>query len=163
VVVKNNYRRRMNKPKKINIIVSVGVWNDQGKFLMVEEGKEHVKGLWSLPSGRLEFNETLIEGAIRETLEETGCKVKIVGICGIYHYQLEDSKGMSIRVCFHGELISQNLSAELEEDVLSCAWKTRKEVEEMIDAGKLRGKFVEKIIREYFVDKRYSLDVLTEL
>ena len=36
------------------------------------------KGLWTLPAGFMENAETLQEGAIRETLEETGSKAEIV-------------------------------------------------------------------------------------
>ena len=35
------------------------------------------KGLWTLPAGFMENAETLQEGAIRETFEETGSKAKI--------------------------------------------------------------------------------------
>lgn len=145
------------------VIVSVGVWDDQGRFLMVEEEKEYVRGLWSLPSGRLELNETLIEGAKREVFEETRCKVEITGLCGIFHYQVENDKGMSVRFCFNSKLISWDKNAELEKEIISCQWKTKEEVTEMIKVGKIRSKSVESAIQEYFKGKNYPLDVLKEL
>ena len=52
------------------------VVEDQGKFLMVEEDIYGQKIL-NQPAGHLEPNETLVEAAVRETLEETGWHVKI--------------------------------------------------------------------------------------
>ncbi|MBR9676729.1 NUDIX domain-containing protein [Candidatus Woesearchaeota archaeon] len=39
-------------------------------------------GAWTMPGGKLDFGETFEEGAIRETLEETGIKLnKVEVIC----------------------------------------------------------------------------------
>lgn len=147
--------------KIINIIASVGVWDDQGRFLMVEEAKEPVRGLWSNPSGRLELNETIIEGAKREVLEETGCEVEITGICGVIHYQIKDVPGMSVRFCLYGRLIAET-KKPLEKDILSCAWKTKEEVEEMIESGKIRSKITELVINKFFEGKVYPLEQIDE-
>jgi 8-oxo-dGTP diphosphatase len=40
--------------------------------LLVERGREPLKGFWSLPGGVLETGETLADGIVREVLEETG-------------------------------------------------------------------------------------------
>jgi ADP-ribose pyrophosphatase YjhB (NUDIX family) len=49
---------------------------NRDKILLVERGKEPLKGFWSLPGGVLEIGETLEEGIIREVREETGLEVK---------------------------------------------------------------------------------------
>ncbi|MYT25078.1 NUDIX domain-containing protein [Streptomyces sp. SID7760] len=41
-------------------------------------------GMWALPGGRMELGESVGQCAIRETLEETGVTVEIVGIVGTY-------------------------------------------------------------------------------
>ncbi|WP_067504530.1 NUDIX domain-containing protein [Actinoplanes sp. TFC3] len=41
-------------------------------------------GQWALPMGKMEFGETPSQCAIRETLEETGISVRIIGLVGIY-------------------------------------------------------------------------------
>ncbi len=35
----------------------------------------HGEGTWTMPGGKLEFHETLIDGICREVLEETGIKI----------------------------------------------------------------------------------------
>ena len=47
------------------------------KILMAKRDIDPRKGLWTLPAGFMENAETLQEGAIRETFEETGSKAKI--------------------------------------------------------------------------------------
>ena len=51
--------------------VSVAVWRD-GKVLLVQRGHAPWRGAWSLPGGRVERGERLVEAAARELAEETG-------------------------------------------------------------------------------------------
>lgn len=47
-----------------------------GKILMGRRKGAHGAGTWSVHGGHLEFNETWEECAVRETLEETGVKMR---------------------------------------------------------------------------------------
>lgn len=59
-----------------NILVATLIVEDN-KVLLVKEKKNEVKDLLNLPAGHLERNETLIEAAKREVMEETGLKINI--------------------------------------------------------------------------------------
>ncbi len=48
---------------------------EDGKILLVERGKEPLKGYWSIPGGIVETGEKLVEGIRREVAEETGLDV----------------------------------------------------------------------------------------
>ncbi len=61
-------------------IIVGGVVKKDGKYLLVQETKKECKGKWSIPAGHLEPNETIVEGAKREILEECGLEVEITGI-----------------------------------------------------------------------------------
>lgn len=47
-------------------IVVGGIIEKDGKFLLVQEGKEECRGKWNIPAGHLEPNETILDGVKRE-------------------------------------------------------------------------------------------------
>jgi ADP-ribose pyrophosphatase YjhB (NUDIX family) len=55
-----------------------------GEVVLLRRGIEPGAGLWAQPGGFLEIDETVREGAIRETLEETGLIVEPGEIVGFY-------------------------------------------------------------------------------
>jgi ADP-ribose pyrophosphatase YjhB (NUDIX family) len=71
-------------------------------ILLVERGKEPLKGWWSLPGGILETGETLADGISREVLEETGLEVEPSSIFEIFERIMPDAEG---RTEFHYVLI----------------------------------------------------------
>lgn len=56
----------------------------QGKVLLCRRAIEPRRGYWTLPAGYLELQETLEEGARRETLEEASAHVALDGILAVY-------------------------------------------------------------------------------
>jgi ADP-ribose pyrophosphatase YjhB (NUDIX family) len=55
-----------------------------GEIVLIKRGIEPAYGAWAQPGGFLEIDETAQEGAVRETLEETGLQVEPTGIVGVY-------------------------------------------------------------------------------
>lgn len=64
------------------IVGCIPVW--QEKILLCRRNIEPQSGLWTLPAGFLELGETMEQGAMRETLEESQAKVEISHMFGIY-------------------------------------------------------------------------------
>ncbi|MEL6252972.1 MAG: NUDIX hydrolase [Bacteroidota bacterium] len=65
------------------VVGCLPVW--EGKILLCRRAIEPRKGFWGLPAGYLENKETVEEGALRETLEESGAEVDIVRMHAIYN------------------------------------------------------------------------------
>lgn len=63
--------------EKTRPFVGVGVMikNKEDLVLLGLRKSPHGQGTWSFPGGHLEFGETMMDAAIRETLEETGLDV----------------------------------------------------------------------------------------
>lgn len=57
---------------------------DEGRIVLIRRAIPPGVGTWAQPGGFLEADETVIQGAVRETLEETGLAVEPVGIVGVY-------------------------------------------------------------------------------
>ena len=57
----------------------------QDKVLLCKRAIEPRYGLWTIPAGFLENKETIEEGCLRETLEETNAEVKIQSLYAIFN------------------------------------------------------------------------------
>lgn len=55
---------------------------DQDGNIVLQRRKDNE--MWALPGGAMELGESVAECAVRETREETGLDVEVVGIVGIY-------------------------------------------------------------------------------
>jgi 8-oxo-dGTP diphosphatase len=63
------------------------------RILLVERGKEPLKGYWSIPGGIVETGEKLEEGIRREVLEETGLDVEPYSMFEIFERIIPDGEG----------------------------------------------------------------------
>jgi len=85
----NEDRRYPTRP-----FLGVGALIFEGaKILLVERGKEPLKGYWSLPGGILETGEKLEAAIRREVLEETGLEVEPLSIFEIFERIMPDAGG----------------------------------------------------------------------
>ncbi len=65
-------------------IVSTLPVTDSGRLILIRRAIEPAYGAWAQPGGFLEIDESAEEGAVRETLEETGLIVETTEIIGVY-------------------------------------------------------------------------------
>lgn len=66
------------------LVVTTLPVTDAGEVMLLRRGIEPGRGLWAQPGGFMEIDETVEEGAVRETLEETGLLVEPRSIVGLY-------------------------------------------------------------------------------
>ena len=138
----------------MNIIVG-GIIEKDGKYLLVQEAKEKCYKKWNFPAGHLEFNESLEQGAIREVKEETGCDVKLNGVCYIANRILDND--LFVMIVFSCEVINENISFN-ENEILDVKWF---EYDKIIDmSNELRGSYVKKAITNYKNNKTCSMDIV---
>lgn len=54
------------------------------EVLLIQRGRAPLKGHWSIPGGKVERGERIEDAVKREIEEETGVKVEILGLIGVF-------------------------------------------------------------------------------
>jgi len=67
-------------------VVAATIPEQDGAILLTRRSINPGKGLWTFPGGFVDFGETVTDGAMRETFEETGLKVDLSGLLNVYTY-----------------------------------------------------------------------------
>jgi ADP-ribose pyrophosphatase YjhB (NUDIX family) len=102
------------------------------RFLLTQEQK--YGATWSIPGGRVEPGESIVDAAVREVLEETGVPIRIDGILRIEHAPNDSTA--RVRVLFTGTPLDDTEPKTLaDEESLGAAWLTMDEIRKR----KLRG------------------------
>ena len=107
--------------------VGAFIFDRDGRILLVERGTPPGVGLWTVPGGKLEMNETLAQAVAREVREETGLVVEVGTLACVvermsegYHYVILDYLARVIG----GELTAAS-------DVRDARWVTSDELPTM--------------------------------
>ncbi len=99
-----------NAPFPPTFVTTDTVVIQSGHILLVKRGDMPGKGLWALPGGFLNQNETLLDGALRELKEETKIKVPLPVLRGsikgqhTFDYPRRSARGRTITTAFYIDL-----------------------------------------------------------
>lgn len=132
-----------------------------GKFLFVEEHTEGVTHtVFNQPAGHVEAGETIIEAAIRETMEETGHQVEISHLLGIYTYTPPMFPDRTyFRFCFLAQSLAHDPTAELDSDIIGAVWMT---ADELIESARARSPLVIRAVQDAQLGQKYPLSLIYE-
>src|SRR3989344_8962646 len=102
----------MNSDQHIELAAGVLVVNDRNEVLLVKRRDDaHVaQGQWTRPIGKVNFGETGVQAAVRETEEETGVIVEILS--PIPHEIWESINVDEGRLCVVREYFGKYVSGE---------------------------------------------------
>jgi ADP-ribose pyrophosphatase YjhB (NUDIX family) len=124
----------------------------QGKILLCKRAIEPRYGLWTLPAGFLENNESTMEGAMRETWEEAQARVRITNLYTLFNLPYISQ----VYVMFLAELIAPEFGPGTES--LEVALYDERDM----PWSEIAFPVVEQTLRLYFEDrKRGSFSVHT--
>ncbi len=108
----------MKLPKQRNPYLAVDILIIKNKkILLIKRNKEPWKGKLSLPGGFVEWGESVEEAAIREAREETGLKIKIENLLGVYSNPNRDPRGHVVSIAFIASPVGGKLKSSKEGEV----------------------------------------------
>ena len=142
-----------------DVTVATIVQND-GRFLLVEEV---VRGelVLNQPAGHLEPDESLLDAARRETLEETGWDVELTALVGVYQWTNDDSNRHFLRFTFAARPIRHDPRRSLDDGIVRALWLSRAEI--AAEHARLRSPMVLRGVDDWLAGKRLPLDALSRV
>ena len=130
-----------------------------GQFLLVEEETE--RGLlFNQPAGHLEEGESIVEAAIRETLEETAWDFRPEQLVGIYRWRVPATGVTYVRFAFAGTLGAHHPERSLDEGIVRAVWKNPVEIR--AERDRHRSPLVVRCMEDYLAGRRAPLDLLVD-
>ena len=121
------------------------VVEDAGRFLMVEERADGERVI-NQPAGHLDPGETLVEAAVRETLEETAWLVEITSLVGIGLYTAPN--GITYhRTTFAGRPLHEEPGRTLDTDIERTLWLSYTDLQDRTE--QLRSPLVIEAVEQY--------------
>ena len=141
-------------------ITVASIIKKNNEYLFVEEYINDKKVL-NQPAGHLEEHETLEEGCIRETLEETAYDVEVDYLVGIYQERKKNSLDMWLRFCFKCNILEEHVDRSLDKNILRKLWLPKKELTSSNFI--YRSDMVLKCIEDYEKGVKYPKEILRNL
>lgn len=140
-------------PPKHILSVSGYITNKNGEILLVRN--LHRSDTMEMPGGQVEEGETLEEAIHREILEETGCKVSLYGVTGIY----QNVTNGILCVVFRGEYLSgEARTAEGETAEVVFANVTKENINEMITRPQFRIRVLDAMEPSYISFEAFNVN-----
>ena len=78
-----DYYDNQSGPEANSLVPSVNVvvTNDDGDVLLIRRSDNQN---WAVPGGAIDLGESMVQAAVRETMEESGVDCEVTGLVGIY-------------------------------------------------------------------------------
>lgn len=131
-----------------------------GAFLLVEERTE--AGLrFNQPAGHLESGESILEGVVRETLEETAYEFTPEYLVGVYHWRNPADDSTFLRFAFGGNIGETPQDRELDDGIVRAVWLEADQID--AQQARHRSPLVRRCIEDYLRGKRYPLELLAHI
>ena len=126
------------------------------KFLMVRE-RSNGQLVYNQPAGHVEAGESIVDAAVRETLEETAWEVEVTDYLGIYQHTSAENGISYARHCFIAAPVAHRSDLILDADIEAALWLDRAEIENLQE--QLRSPMVLRAIEDFSLGIRFPLTV----
>ncbi len=101
------------------------------KVLLIRRGHYPFEGMWALPGGFVEMDETLEESAQRELQEETGLRNIALEQLHTFGNPGRDPRGRTVAVVHYGFATPENAKVKGGDDASDARWFSIEELPEL--------------------------------
>jgi len=126
----------------LNVVGTIPVWGDQ--VLLCKRAIEPRLGKWTLPAGFMELNETVSQGAARETVEEAGAQFEM----GDFFSLVNIPRVGQVHLFYRAQLLSDQFDPGFE------TLEARLFSEADIPWDEIAFKTVGETLKHFFADRR---------
>lgn len=95
---------------------------DKPEVLLIQRKHDPYAGMWALPGGYVDMDETVEEAIVRELEEETGLKTKNLKQLYTFSAIGRDPRGRSVSVTFFGLTEMDNSTVSGSDDASDAQW-----------------------------------------
>jgi ADP-ribose pyrophosphatase YjhB (NUDIX family) len=90
----------LNPPIAVGVVATAA----DGRVVLIRRGENPGRGLWGLPAGFMEIDETTEQTARRECLEETGLEVELEELWGVWSYYHAEKRTSGVLVLYRARI-----------------------------------------------------------
>ena len=92
------------------LVVDVVIQTPHG-VVLIKRRNEPYKEKWAIPGGFVHYGERVEDAAVREAWEETGLRIDLLKLVGVYSDPKRDPRGHVVSACFLAERAGGKLRA----------------------------------------------------
>lgn len=128
-----------------------------GRFLIVEE-QIKLEAVFNQPAGHVEDAESIVDAAIRETLEETAWSFEPRYLVGTYLWRNPETGRSTLRFALSGDVTKHDPRRRLDHGILRTHWLSRDEL--VAATPRLRSPLVLQCLDDYVSGRRFDLSAM---
>ena len=144
-------------PTTVHLTVAAVVCQN-GAFLCVEE-IDKGKSVINQPAGHVEAGESVIEATCRETLEETGWRVRPLYLLGLSCYNSPQNGESYHRVTLVCEALARETD-DIDPDISQVLWLSEQQLRER--HSQHRSPMVMACVEHYLAGTQYPLEIIRD-
>ncbi len=153
----------------LHVTVATVVADANGRLLLIEESADPGRDgrplpgrglVLNQPAGHLEPDETLQQGALRETLEESGWDVRLTCFIGTYQWRTDDGRDY-LRFAFGAEPVAHHPERPLDTGIVRALWMRPDEL--AAARPRLRSPLVWQAAQDWLGGQRHPLDLVRHI
>jgi len=140
------YGERISRQGEIRLGCSAAIFDEQGRIFLTRRTDN---GQWCLPGGRVESGESVREACEREVWEETGLRVSVKRLVGVYSHpdQLvvypDGNKAHIVALHFEAEILSGEPA--LSDETTAFGYFSTEEIQSMDFLGRHRERIFDSL------------------